>query len=42
MSRAVPGVQKVMIEGAGHWIQQERPDRVNAALLEFLAKVRNL
>jgi pimeloyl-ACP methyl ester carboxylesterase len=42
MSRAVPGVQKVMIEGAGHWIQQERPERVNAALLEFLGKVRNL
>jgi pimeloyl-ACP methyl ester carboxylesterase len=30
----------VMIEGAGHWIQQERPERVNAALLEFLGKVR--
>ena len=40
MSRAVPGVRKVMIEGAGHWIQQERPDPVNAALLEFLGKVR--
>jgi pimeloyl-ACP methyl ester carboxylesterase len=40
MSRAVPGVQKVMIEGAGHWIQQERPERVNAALLEFLGTVR--
>jgi pimeloyl-ACP methyl ester carboxylesterase len=40
MGRAVPGVEKVMIEGAGHWIQQERPERVNAALLEFLGKVR--
>lgn len=27
---------KVLIEGAGHWIQQERPEQVNAALLEFL------
>ena len=36
MSQAVPGVKKVMIEGAGHWIQQERPDEVNAAVLEFL------
>lgn len=27
---------KVLIEGAGHWIQQERPAEVNAALLEFL------
>ncbi|NIO40448.1 MAG: alpha/beta fold hydrolase [Burkholderiales bacterium] len=27
----------VIIDGAGHWIQQERPQQVNAALLEFLA-----
>lgn len=27
---------QVMLEGAGHWLQQERPDEVNAALLEFL------
>ena len=26
----------VMVEGAGHWVQQERPEQVNAALLEFL------
>jgi pimeloyl-ACP methyl ester carboxylesterase len=28
--------QQLMIEGAGHWLQQERPDEVNAALLDFL------
>ena len=27
---------QVMIDGAGHWLQQERPDEVNATLLEFL------
>ena len=27
----------IVLEGAGHWIQQERPDEVNAALLSFLA-----
>ncbi len=27
----------VVIEGAGHWVQQERPDEVNAALERFLA-----
>ena len=27
----------VVIPGAGHWVNQERPDEVNAALLEFLA-----
>jgi pimeloyl-ACP methyl ester carboxylesterase len=26
----------VVLKGCGHWIQQERPDEVNAALLEFL------
>lgn len=25
-----------LFEGAGHWLQQERPDEVNEALLEFL------
>jgi pimeloyl-ACP methyl ester carboxylesterase len=25
-----------LIDGAGHWVQQEAPDEVNAALLEFL------
>lgn len=28
---------KVLIEGAGHWNQQEKPAETNAALLEFLA-----
>jgi pimeloyl-ACP methyl ester carboxylesterase len=28
--------QKLIIEGAGHWIQQERADEVNAALIAFL------
>jgi pimeloyl-ACP methyl ester carboxylesterase len=28
--------REVMIDGAGHWLQQERPDEVNTALLDFL------
>jgi len=37
LPQAVPGLRRtVMIEGAGHWIQQERPDEVNAALVAFL------
>jgi pimeloyl-ACP methyl ester carboxylesterase len=32
--------REVMLEGAGHWIQQERPAEVNAELLAFLAQVR--
>ena len=27
----------VLVDGAGHWVQQERPNEVNAVLLEFLA-----
>jgi pimeloyl-ACP methyl ester carboxylesterase len=29
----------LLIEGAGHWVHQEKPDEVNAALLAFLAAV---
>jgi pimeloyl-ACP methyl ester carboxylesterase len=28
-----------ILDGAGHWIQQERPDEVNAALLEWLRTI---
>ena len=31
--------RQVMLDGAGHWIQQERPDEINAELLGFLAQV---
>ena len=30
---------KIIIDGAGHWIQQERPAEVNAALIAFLKDV---
>jgi pimeloyl-ACP methyl ester carboxylesterase len=34
---AVPALREpVWISGSGHWIQQERPAEVNAALLDFL------
>lgn len=29
--------QQILLDGVGHWIQQERPDEVNAALLTFLS-----
>ena len=31
--------REVMIEGAGHWLQQERPAEVNQALLDFLSRL---
>ncbi|WP_342375272.1 alpha/beta hydrolase [Myxococcus stipitatus] len=37
MKPLVPHLREMRIlPGAGHWIQQERPDEVNAALLSFL------
>ncbi len=37
MERVLPNLKgKLIIDGAGHWIQQERPDEVNAALIAFL------
>jgi pimeloyl-ACP methyl ester carboxylesterase len=33
----VPGLRNVqMLPGCGHWTQQERPDEVNAALVDFM------
>jgi pimeloyl-ACP methyl ester carboxylesterase len=40
MERVLPNLrQKLIIDGAGHWIQQERPAEVNAALIGFLREV---
>jgi pimeloyl-ACP methyl ester carboxylesterase len=37
MERVLPNLrQKLIIDGAGHWIQQERAAEVNAALIGFL------
>ncbi len=37
MERVLPNLkQKLIIDGAGHWIQQERADEVNGALVAFL------
>jgi len=31
--------KKILVPGAGHWIQQERPNEVNDLLIEFLASL---
>ena len=37
MERSVTDLRDfVVVEGAGHWLQQERPDVVNERLLAFL------
>lgn len=37
MDRWISDLEVVVIEDCGHWTQQERPDEVNAALIEWLA-----
>ncbi len=40
LSQSVPNLKGIVeVEGAGHWVQQEAPDVVNRALLDFLAKL---
>ncbi|BBZ41899.1 epoxide hydrolase A [Mycobacterium conspicuum] len=40
-ARVIAGpYQQVMVDGAGHWLQQERPDVVNETLLDFLKGVQ--
>ncbi len=38
LRQSLPGLRDtLLLDGAGHWIQQERPDQVNTVLLDFLA-----
>jgi pimeloyl-ACP methyl ester carboxylesterase len=40
MAQWVPDLRgTVMLPGAGHWTQQERPAEVNAALIDFLSRL---
>ena len=40
MAQVLPDFRGVtVVEGAGHWVQQERPEETNAALLSFVAPV---
>jgi len=37
LEKVLPNLRhKPIIDGADHWVQQERPDEVNAALIAFL------
>jgi pimeloyl-ACP methyl ester carboxylesterase len=38
--RTLPRLHRsIILEGCGHWTQQERPDEVNAALIDFLGSL---
>jgi pimeloyl-ACP methyl ester carboxylesterase len=38
LEKSLPGLRAtLLLDGCGHWVQQERPAEVNAALIDFLA-----
>ena len=39
MRMFAPRVEGHVLEGVGHWTQQERPDEVNALLVDWLGRV---
>lgn len=38
MGDQIDDLEKVLIEGSGHWTQQEKPEAVNTALLDWLKR----
>ena len=38
MERFVPDLEKVLIRNCGHWTQQEHPDQVNVAMIDWLKR----
>jgi pimeloyl-ACP methyl ester carboxylesterase len=40
LSQFVPELRKtLLLPGCGHWTQQERPEAVNSAIIEFLTSL---
>ncbi len=38
MGDQVDDLEKVLVEGSGHWTQQEKPEAVNAAIIDWLGR----
>lgn len=38
MDRYIPDLETTMVEGSGHWTQQEKPEAVNRILLDWLGR----
>jgi pimeloyl-ACP methyl ester carboxylesterase len=38
MERYVPDLEKVLIEGSGHWTQQEKPEETSRAMIDWLKR----
>ena len=39
MKMFAPRVEGHILEGVGHWTQQERPEEVNALLIDWIQRV---
>jgi pimeloyl-ACP methyl ester carboxylesterase len=38
MEAYIPDLERAMIDGAGHWTQQEKPDAVNRVIVDWLKR----
>ena len=38
MEKYVSDLDRVLIQGCGHWTQQEKPDETNAAIADWMHK----
>ena len=38
-AKALPDATLLVVDGAGHWVQRDRPERVTPAVREFLRRV---
>ena len=38
MRQFVPDLEKALIRDCGHWTQQERPDELNAIMIDWLKR----
>jgi pimeloyl-ACP methyl ester carboxylesterase len=38
MEAFIPDLEKALIEGSGHWTQQEAPEATNRVILDWLAR----
>jgi pimeloyl-ACP methyl ester carboxylesterase len=41
LAREIPGARKVLIAGARHMVNMEKPAQFNQAVLDFLSEVSN-
>ena len=38
MERFVPDLERILIQGSGHWTQQEKPEETSRAMIDWLKR----